>query len=308
MRGIFSLQPFGPTTVHDLLPQPHQSNESEERAHDDHDTRKRILNKIIGGQNIQKMREERVEVVREQGSIYAAGSEGYDSQPGESHQGVMAPVLGGGGNGGYQTSGHVAQGQAPRHVGRVNRHEREPVAAKLAELFARVPHPLHETFLVDPLDAAGADARVEEGPLRLGLGAAHPANVSPAAACASAPAVVHRGEEDCDPPGAVFEPHERTDVRRQSPLTDRADLPTGGPPARNAGLKMATKRRRRIDFSIFLFGDLLNFYRNQIDPKIDNFRIFARLREMFKIFHFSELYNLQLSLRKVGKEVKKEMK
>lgn len=98
------------------------------------------------------------------------------------------------------------------------------------------------------------------------------------------------------------------DVRRQSPLTDRADLPTGGPPARNAGLKMATKRRRRIDFSIFLFGDLLNFYRNQIDPKIDNFRIFARLREMFKIFHFSELYNLQLSLRKVGKEVKKEMK
>lgn len=54
------------------------------------------------------------------------------------------------------------------------------MAAQLAVLLPGVAHPLHQAFLVDPLDAAGADARMEEGTVRQTLRPAHAADVRPA--------------------------------------------------------------------------------------------------------------------------------
>lgn len=59
------------------------------------------------------------------------------------------------------------------------------MSAQLAVLLAGVAHPLDEALLVDPLDAARADARVEEGTVGQALRAAHPADVR------AAPVVVH---------------------------------------------------------------------------------------------------------------------
>ena len=42
----------------------------------------------------------------------------------------------------------------------------------------QLPEPLHQTFLVDKLDAASTDARVEERAVRASLAPAHPADVS----------------------------------------------------------------------------------------------------------------------------------
>ena len=74
-----------------------------------------------------------------------------------------------------------AEGQPLGHVGRVDGREGEAVAAQLAELLLGVPQPLQQAVLVDKLDGARADARVEEGPLGGPLAPAHAANV-PAAA------------------------------------------------------------------------------------------------------------------------------
>lgn len=52
------------------------------------------------------------------------------------------------------------------------------MTAQLAVLLARVAHPLREAVLVDPLDAAGADARVEERPVRLALATAHSTDIA----------------------------------------------------------------------------------------------------------------------------------
>jgi hypothetical protein len=51
------------------------------------------------------------------------------------------------------------------------------VAAELAELLLGVPQPLHEAVLMDPLDAARADARMEERSVGGGFAPAHPTDV-----------------------------------------------------------------------------------------------------------------------------------
>ena len=60
---------------------------------------------------------------------------------------------------------------------RLTRSERETVIAEFAEFLFRISEPLEETFLVDVLDGAGADAGVEQGPVGGPLATAHPTNV-----------------------------------------------------------------------------------------------------------------------------------
>ena len=51
------------------------------------------------------------------------------------------------------------------------------MVAELAELFLGVAEPLEEALLVDELDGARADARVEQRALRRALAAANAANI-----------------------------------------------------------------------------------------------------------------------------------
>jgi hypothetical protein len=51
------------------------------------------------------------------------------------------------------------------------------VIAKLAKLLLGISKPLKETFLVDVLDRAGADAGVEQGTIRTAFASTNPTNV-----------------------------------------------------------------------------------------------------------------------------------
>ena len=63
-----------------------------------------------------------------------------------------------------QEAGHDQQDGYPlRHVWRVDGSERETVVAEFTEFFLAVLEPLDQTLLVDELDAASADAGVEQG-------------------------------------------------------------------------------------------------------------------------------------------------
>lgn len=52
------------------------------------------------------------------------------------------------------------------------------MAAQFAVFLPGVAHPLHQTVLVDPLDASGADAGMEQWPIGLRLAAANPTDVA----------------------------------------------------------------------------------------------------------------------------------
>jgi hypothetical protein len=60
---------------------------------------------------------------------------------------------------------------------KLTRCERESVIAKLAKLLLGISKPLKETFLVDVLDRAGADAGVEQGTIRTAFASTNPTNV-----------------------------------------------------------------------------------------------------------------------------------
>ena len=63
-----------------------------------------------------------------------------------------------------QEAGHDQQDWYPlRHVWGVDGSEREAVVAEFTEFFLAVLEPLDQTLLVDELDAARADAGVEQG-------------------------------------------------------------------------------------------------------------------------------------------------
>ena len=110
-----------------------------------------------------------------------AGGQGHDAEPGDGDDGVVQPEADGVRHRAQEAAEDDAERQPLGHVGRVDGREGEAVAAELAELLLGVPQPLQQAVLVDELDGARADARVEEGPLGGPLAPAHAANV-PAAA------------------------------------------------------------------------------------------------------------------------------
>ena len=63
------------------------------------------------------------------------------------------------------------------HVRRVDWSEGETIVTELTEFLLAVLEPLDETLLVDELDGAGADAGVEQRPVRRALAPAHAADV-----------------------------------------------------------------------------------------------------------------------------------
>lgn len=115
---------------------------------------------------VQGQRQDRLQTPAEQTPIDPARRQRHESQPSHRHYGIVHPVSHRGLHGRQQAADHVGDGQPARHVRRVDGGEGEPVAAQLAVLLARVAHPLHQALLVDPLDAARADAGVEEGAVR----------------------------------------------------------------------------------------------------------------------------------------------
>jgi hypothetical protein len=171
------LQPIRPAPVQDLLPQPDQPREREQSASDHEAPLEYVRGEVLHRQQLEREGQDRVDCPREERSVDPARRQRHYSQPGYGDQGVVQPVLDGGADGREQPRRQILDGEASRHVGGVDRGEGEPVAAQLAILLARVAHPLHQALLVDPLDAARADARVEEGSVGEPLRAAHATDV-----------------------------------------------------------------------------------------------------------------------------------
>uniref|UniRef100_A0A2M4D6L0 Putative secreted protein n=1 Tax=Anopheles darlingi TaxID=43151 RepID=A0A2M4D6L0_ANODA len=175
---IVSFKPIRTTTVNDLLPEPHQPDEGEERTGNDEATAEHIDRNVVRGEHIDRQGQHHLDRAGKQEAVGPVRRQRYDAEPGECHERVVDPVFDGRSDGAEQSLGHVLERQHPWHVGRVDGREGEPVAAQLAVLFARVAHPLHEAVLVDPFDASGADARMKKRSIGLRLTATHSTNVA----------------------------------------------------------------------------------------------------------------------------------
>lgn len=177
-RRIVPFQPIRPSTVYNLLPQPNQPNKRKQRTHGHEAAPEHVDRDIFRREDIDRQRQQHVDRAREQKPVRSVRGQWNHAQPRDRHHAVVNPVLDRRAHRTQQAPGDVPQRKHTRHVRGVDRRKGEPVAAQLAVLLPRVAHPLHQAVLVDPLDAARADARMEERPVGLGLAAAHPADVA----------------------------------------------------------------------------------------------------------------------------------